>query len=396
MPRSSSSVVSSHGAATRGFTLIELLIAMSLGMVVLLTTLAGFRVTSQAVTTARRISIENNVMRVGVQRALEEVDFWTGYDDPESAAAQPLRQKDATTGAGLPFRAFQDDADPVTGGAFVDARPGMDEDPTAPRGGWNPNPLAWAAWDPRTWTRANMAEESSPQQYWGVFDIYDHLTPSKSWHHWYDGQVRGLVDAVGFYGVYEYLPSNAFLIYHGTTVPRGAPGSISWGGQPTALTDMNGSFIAPPDGGQNGMKGRIRNTNGSRIILPNPQAATAALCRKLSYVGYESRSGGYNPTLLSDFLGTSVVPIPGYDKVMPLRPAYWPDASFEVRRFIEHGHPVAACEVRCRSPLTGTYYVIPFTCVGTTLRGARQQRRPTTGWVVDPTTDATLDYAAPP
>src|SRR5947209_7664141 len=59
------------------FTLIELLIAMALGLVVLLTAFAGFRVTAQALTASRRIAVENNLMRLGVQLALEEADYWT-------------------------------------------------------------------------------------------------------------------------------------------------------------------------------------------------------------------------------------------------------------------------------------------------------------------------------
>ena len=62
------------------FTLIELLIAMALGLVVLLTAFAGFRVTAQALTASRRIAVENNLMRLGVQLARREGDVGTALD----------------------------------------------------------------------------------------------------------------------------------------------------------------------------------------------------------------------------------------------------------------------------------------------------------------------------
>jgi type II secretory pathway pseudopilin PulG len=382
--------ISSCRALAAGFTLIELMISIALSMTLLLTCFSGLRLVSQAVTASKRLAIENQALHAGVSMALEEVDFWSLADNPDDSTRQPLRGRE-TSGGYMPFTSFANTPDAVTNGAFIDTQPGFTEIPASPRGGWNPNPLAWAAWDPRTWTRANLPEESSTTESWGTFGIYENLDPRQSWHCWYDDQIRGLIDSLGFYGTYEYLPSNAFLVYHGSSVPIGAPATITWGGVPSALV-TDGLWLCSRDGGDDNMKGRVRNSNGSRYFLPGPQAAASNLCRTWASVGYNGRDTNWSMATVTTFLNNSSAAL----DLLPNRPATWPDVSFEVHRFIERGHPVNACLVTLRSPLTGSSFVIPFTCTGTTLRGARQQRSPAAGWVADPYTDATLDYGTPP
>lgn len=373
-----------------GFTLIELTIAVSLGLVLMLTAFSAVRVTTQAITVTRRIALENALLRTGVEQALDEVDFWAATDDPEHPALQPLRGTE-TSGGYLPFSPFAATPDAITHGAFIDARAGLTEDPSTPRGGWNANPLAWAAWDPRAWSRACPAEESNTTECWGTGAIYDNLDPSKSWHHWYDGQVRGLLDAVGFYGMYEYLPSNSFVVYHGGSAPLGSPATISWAGMPIGLLE-NGLWLDSRDGGDCNMKGRVRNTNGSRVFLPGPQSAASNIARTWASIGYNGRDTNYDLAVMKTFLANSATTA----HVLGGMPSTWPDVSYAVRRFVERGQLMNACEVTCRSPLTGAAITIPFACVGTTLRGARQQRLPAGGWVVDATSEPTLDYAAAP
>ena len=373
-----------------GFTLIELMIAISLGLILMLTAFSGIRVTSQAITTTRRIAFENRLLRAGVEQALDEVDFWAATDDPEDTAKQPLRGTEASGGF-LPFTSFASTPEAITHGSFIDLQSGLTELPAAPRGGWNPNPLAWAAWDPRSWPRACPAEESHSTECWGTGGIYDNLDPTQSWHHWYDGQVRGLLDAMGFYGMYEYLPSNGFVVYHGDTAPLGSPSSISWGGMPTGLL-QNGLWLDCNDGGDFNMKGRVRNTNGTRVFLPGPGGAVNNTARTWASVGYNGRDTNFDFATVKTFLNNSATSA----HLMTLKPSQWPEVSYTVRRFIERGHLINSCEITCRSPLTGATFTIPFACIGTTLRGARQQRLPTGGWVRDFTTEATLDYGTPP
>ncbi len=387
------------------FTLIELMIAVSIGMLVVYTAVAAVRVASGALTASQRMATENALLRIGMEAAVNEADFWTASDDPETGGAKPLRGVDNGTGAGKPFTDFRDVG-------FVDATAASTawtETSGAARLGWSPSPLAWSAADPRTWCRANVAEEgttsigsNSPRTFWGHFGIYSHLAPSRADHTWYPNQVRGIIDALGFYGTFEYLPSNAFAIYHGTVVPKGATSNvISFGGFPVALTDNGLNWLCPSDGGDNTMKGRIRNSNGSRYYMPGPQASTAVDARILAKIGYESRDSNYSANEITNFLArTQTASELMRRNGILIAPQYWPEVTYRVHRFIERGHPVTLCVVEMTSPLTGAKVALPFTTVGTTLRGARQQRKPGSGWADPFSTVAaereTLDYVNQP
>jgi hypothetical protein len=153
------------------------------------------------------------------------------------------------------------------------------------------------------------------------------------------------------------------------------------------------------------MKGRVRNSNYSRTFLPSPQAEAASssgLSRTSSPVGINGRYWQENGNnVISDQLSqvtTFMQQTLVGEELMPLRPATWCDVTYEAHRFMERGQPVTACIVTCRSSLTGSGFVISFTCLGTTLRGARQQRTPPSGagWVVNPDIEPTLDYQSPP
>jgi prepilin-type N-terminal cleavage/methylation domain-containing protein len=383
----------------RAFTLIELMIAVALGLLVVYTAFAAVRVATSALTASQRLATENALLRIGMETAVDEADFWTASDDPEVGGNRPLRG--VTNGAGGPFTDFRDLG-------FID-NAGPLATWSGPAGtarrGWSASPLAWSAADPRTWCRANVAEEgtinpggNSPRTFWGHFGIYSHIDTPRAWHTWYPNQVRGLIDGLGFYGLFEYLPSNAFAVYHGTTPPRGASNNaISFGGVPVALTDNGLNWLCPSDGGDNTMKGRIRNSNGSRYYMPGPQAATTGDARLLAKIGYEGRDSGYNAAEITRFLDRtrSMRELMRRNGVLTA-PGHWPEVTYRVHRFIERGHPVTLCVIEMTSPLTGAQVALPFTTVATTLRGARQQRRPGGGWSdpfsSDPAERQSLDY----
>ena len=390
---------------TTGFTLIELMIAMVLGMALVFAATAGFRVLSQAITKSNQLSIENNLLRVGMQMALDEADFWTTSDNPLDRTKQPMRAGGTASqpgigfpdgNPGMPFTPFQNVKDVITGRNFIDTRPGLDEVASAPRGGWNPNPLARAAWDQRNWVRANYAEEASVSdfgyQYWGTFGIYENLDPLASWHHWYGGQILGLMDGLGFWGLFDYTSSNAFLIYHTnnpTQVPKMGAGGLSWGGCPLSLL-QNDDWFGNNDGGDNTMKARIRTSNGGRYFMPGPLVATPVLSRKLTKIGYEGRDHNWDPAVIGEFLVNSGAT----EQALPRRPSFWPDVSSEVRRILEHGHFITTCMVNSVHPITGQKISVAFAVISTNLRGARQQRLPTIGWA-NPFSGPTLDYLQP-
>lgn len=383
-----------------GFTLLELMIAVSLGMLIVLTAFAGLRTVSQAITKSKALSLENALLRTGMQMALEEADFWTNSDDPEKLINdQPLRA--ISGGAGMAFTPFRNANNPIVAGSpFIDNRPGLDELPGSPRSGWNPNPLAWAAWDARTWVRANIPEthalrdHGGKYQYWGTFGIYENLDPRKSWHHWYGGQVLGLIDALGFYGMHDYMPTNSFFVYH-TYDPLKIPKlsrstGLSWGGCPISLL-RNDDWWGCQDGSDNTMKGRVRNSNGGTYFLPGPKAATPVKSRELAKIGYEGRDSGFNPKAFIPQFLASCGPT---ESLLAAHPEHWSNVTYSVQRYFTRAQYFAVCTVDATNPITGERLSFSFSTVCTTLRGARQQRLPTTGWA-DPFAGPTLDYDRP-
>lgn len=82
----------------RGFSLIELAIALGLGLMVALIAVAGFRVAAATIAQTNRLAFQNRLMRVGLVEALEEIDFWTRYDDP--LAPDPAQRAPTTIAPG--------------------------------------------------------------------------------------------------------------------------------------------------------------------------------------------------------------------------------------------------------------------------------------------------------
>ena len=109
------------GALCAGYTLIELMIAIGLGSAIVLTASASMRLAAQAVTIAERMSRNNELLASGISQALDEVDYWKEYDDPQGGAGmQRLRASEAPPGItsatghallfGLPFSPFSPSA----------------------------------------------------------------------------------------------------------------------------------------------------------------------------------------------------------------------------------------------------------------------------------------------
>ncbi len=200
---------------SRAFTLIELMLAMAIGMLILFTAFAGFRVASQCIVVANRLSLENSLMRSGYSIAHEQLDFWTNLDDPYDATRERLRlsginvngqpwawsftaQAPFPATVGLPFApmnpvgggsgAFPATGDPTTGGtasgsmvpgyaagsgAMVPLPVSLPLPPptsSAPAptpaswendAGFDPT-YVWAPHDPRTWFRGNPIEKWLP------------------------------------------------------------------------------------------------------------------------------------------------------------------------------------------------------------------------------------------
>ncbi len=378
-----------HRAA---FTLIEAMIALALGLVLIFTAASGFRVASQAATVASRMSLENAMLRAGFQTAHEQLDFWTDIDDPDGGpVGMALRQRGTNNegGAviGMPFTPFKD------------TWSGPDPDPNSKDEsslGWDPQDRAWSADNPRGWFQGDMAQKCTGGELdlrSGRYALFTNTADNlgtgdftaintKTYgpisiipHHWRDRTVAALINSLGFMGLCEYLPANAVYSLY-SPARSGGPywTSTDMGGIPSWCTLPGGSF-ENGDGGQQTTRGKYRSTYMTSYCIPNPAySATPDLLgdlRRYYHVGYENDAGA-----MQEFDIKTVVPA----VLLQARPTTWPRVAVSVARFIKNARHVALCKVRWQSPVTGEVIELSFAGFGTSLRGARQQRQPTTGW----------------
>jgi len=118
-----------HSTLRRGFSLIEILLAMAIGLTVCLVAFACFRMTAQTAKAMNRMALENRVLREGVLRAYDDLDFWILYDDPTDPSKQGLRSAEPVD--------FNFKSDRMLGSAFtplknIDSR--GETDPAYPLG----------------------------------------------------------------------------------------------------------------------------------------------------------------------------------------------------------------------------------------------------------------------
>lgn len=380
---------------TRAFTLIEVLISITLGLAIVYVAFAGFRTASQCVTIVNRMSVENALLRGAYHVAHEELDFWRTYDDPDNAGMQPLR------GLQMPFCPF-----PTAWPRVVS--PG---DLEAERG-WNGTDRDFAPHDPRTWCRINMAEKVNSDLRFGQYGIYSNRYRSPSlrnfWgssgyggyapHNWYANQLTSLYDLLGTYGFCDYMPANAIYACYSNfsdVNPRTNESSIP------QIWINPAEMFSSTDGGQISARGKYRQTFRTSFMLPNPRYATGDLVAdgrnewEVSY-GATAASVADFDTRTSVAIGLMDGPDAGYANDPAEKPELWPDTSVSVARFTKNVRNVNLCRIRWTSPLTGAIQEISFTGFGTSLRGARQQRKPGTGWTTwhgagNPANDKSLD-----
>jgi len=447
---------------TKAFTLIELLIALGLGMLIMLTAVAGLRVASQGITLGNRLSLENRLIRAGMFQAIEQGDFWTDVDDPTRSDIS-----DVVSGIGFHGQALRawstthpldcngvggenwNDGDwksgkepfPVKGGPFTpfaitngnaflwEKKLEAGTTPEAERErGWDSN-YRWPADDPRTWWYGNYGERQSPwtnvnnaqsppwslpygesDRHLGRYALFSNRKttptlgndPNGRWgdtgpfgqveaaHTWRENQLIGLRNALGLYGLWDYVPGN--------TIGQAPYGDIELSGLEVDERPMNewtvmgGENTGSPNHRQ--MRSRLSGESvwytaiwpygPSTPTLWFPGLTNQATKDKIigQQRGRFSASGGGNSRgyqrVMSDFIKSD-------RSLLPQKPTSWPSLSVIQRRFAVGTHFVNLCEVRWQMPTTGEEGAITFNTFGTTLRGARQQR------AYDPRLDANHD-----
>ncbi|MBA3683772.1 MAG: prepilin-type N-terminal cleavage/methylation domain-containing protein [Planctomycetes bacterium] len=384
------------------FTLIEMMIAIALGLAIVYMAFAGFRAASQSVTAVNRLSIENTLLRAGYHAAHEELDFWRMYDDPDDATRQQLRAPE------LPFQ-------PFTAWTYAGGSGGTEADT-----GWERrNSLNFAPHHPRSWCRVNMTDTVKSDCRSGQYGMYSNRTAGASlnnfWnssgysgmnvaHLWYATQLHGLWDQIGTYGMMAYMPSNAIYGAYGDYVawstspktPDTNPTSIlsiwlnpdaeHYPPFPAALgPDLDPWGFCNYDGYQMCVRGRYRVSYRTAFMVPNPNFGSGNLLHD-SRREWEADYGGATSTDLPLLMERTSVPIglldgpdAGLVNDPGEKPETWPDAQVAVARVLKDARFVNLCRIRWTNPLTGAVQELSFSGFGTTLRGARQQRRSAAG-----------------
>ena len=406
-----------------GFTIIEMLISLPLALIVAGSAYAALRVASQAVTTATRLSLENTMLRDGALAANDDLDFWTSYDDPSDPTNRRLRGSVdkwwSDDGRGMPFTPFAaltPSGEPVwerqDAGVYDDRR------------GWDPSE-SWSAADPKTWWRGHLAQRKNfatlthggllapdlRSGHYGIFANIErrqhircdpHTTAAGHAcvsdygdvgvkHTWLANQQRGLLRSLGYYGIFDYLPPNQVIGWHEAyDAARTDPGGVPTG------------FLMSEVGWPVMWNGRNVQTQMDRFGYHRDSFS-------FRYVIAPSYGGGDLGTLMeeshrmvwrlawaADSYAALLERIANARDRLPLRPTHWPAMNVSMARFLSQQRMVAWSTVRVTSPVTGDNLKLSFTGFGTSLRGARQQRRPAGGWAAwdnrpGAINDATLD-----
>ncbi len=412
----------------RGFTLIEMLIAIALSMAVILTAVAGVRMGAQSIAVANRLATENSLMRAGYMMAVHEADYWQSYDQPEAASAsgQPLRSFEAgrPSGRGLPFTPF------ATSGMTRAGTAGTEDER-----GWD-DVYQWPASDSRTWFHGNLVEQVDRTQHrFGHYELFCHAKRQPKLdkmfangvayaaagavlarHTWLCNQLEGLKNTMGYYGVCEYMPANA--IYGVVGEPGNDNAFGDWSAPDGSESDDDDQSLerewCQPAGSGGGVDWRFANDDGGtawprgiyRIVrdssfaiipsspLTDVDTSTWSLDTLVrnhvrswatDRVGDASYTGPGGHGIV-DLLAKARMAIP----TLRLKPTTWPAVTYEVMRYLNNSRFVCLNKIRWVSPITGDTAEFSFTCVATSLRGARQQRAPSGGWarVGQPNLDA--------
>ncbi len=403
----------------RAFTLLEMLIAIALGMMIVYIAVAGLRAAIQASTIANRLSLENCLFRSGYWAVVDEVDFWRMYDDPESDA-QPLRRFDPARGRGLPFTPlkvtrFRPRAESAASGDEDAAR-------EAERG-WDAA-YQWPAADSRTWYHGNLVEcVDTTQHVFGHYELFAHLadawtplTLNRSYlngstppfglveprHTWWFNQVEGLKDALGYYAVVDYCPADAIYGVYGDAGPDLELGTAD--DEPQSLSrewcrpeGEGGGVVwrfANNDGGTRWPRGIYRHTRDSSYPLVPASRWTEAGTDSWPVAALVEHNARSWPTSRVTTVTSGVPDLLAKARLqcvqVPLRPASWPEPRLSAMRFLTYSRFAAVFTIGWTSPVTGQSIGLSFSALGTSLRGARQQRSPDSGWAApgDPNLDS--------
>jgi len=402
----------------RGFTLLEITVAVAIGTLILYTAYAGFRVSTQTVTLCNRMSLENRLMTAGMLRAIDDVDFWTDLDREGHVPLRTIPRK-AINGHSGGYD--PDGADslslPQPFTPFASSwQPGLNQIPAVSnvyQGDWRPD-------DPRTWYRGDgflflQGNQRPEDSVWGNYGLFSGVDANVTHgnasvtvgalagttgvpvdrYTFTAAQHKGLKYALGFYGWWDYLPANAIIDWSDRNGTRAT--------KPFELRERyEGEGDRPPSNiGQfsSGFRGIWISGN------ERPQSRSSYLWEQVLCISAPRPNDATNEVMRlnrwmaghGDFINESASPISVVLSAISRpadmdaqRPGDWPRVTAEVRRYKIFARTSQDCFVRMFDPATGKMVELDFRTVGSTLRGARLQRRTGVEGPVLPTA-ATLD-----
>jgi type II secretory pathway pseudopilin PulG len=323
----------------RAFTLVEIMIALPLGLLVVSTALAGFRVVSQSVATANRLHVENQLFRAALFQCLDEFDFWRGYDPLVEAGDAPdavLRQP------GRPFAPLGPDqlhTDYLCWqrGSFYGGNAGTWDLEGQPGFG-NYGLVANAA-------AAEPGEDLATAQ-----------------RNRFQRRVRAIIEGLGNYAAIEYLGPNAMFYAYADDQ-----------GHALEVFSDDGALDKPRfynPIAQHRPRLRWGSTNGLQTIGRRVSWAGLAPTVEIQQ-HYLDFAGIWNT---EDYHQRADSVEGERRELLPQRPPHWPELQLVVKHYHRYAKVVDVSRIRVVSPLTGKAMELNVNTIGTTLRGARQQR----------------------
>lgn len=394
------------------FTAIELLIAIVLSAMLLTLAFMGFRSASQAMMASNRQSIQNAILRSGFDKALDELDYWKDYDLPEDTSGIADNYLDSNhylrlralrvvtpqpqSDYGLPFTAARH-----WDGVRADGHPVFASGSAT----WEAISHPWRANDERTWTRENYFQSSPntagniwPHGEGGRYNIVSSTTPGAIYHpggqpdfgRWLPDAAFGLRQALGIYGTVDYLPVNAPSAFHNPL-----------SGELDFLGPQYGTIVFP---GQMGLR-RAFQSFAIGLWPYNPwleerqQGSSEIHARQWGSALSTFRTRALNLSLAtsSNNTGFQLRGMTVLEPLQPITPPGWPTGESGITRYHAGGRFINLVRLRWSEISSSDQVEITFSCLGSTLRGARQQRRaPTSGAPTPYSNQAGLANLLPP
>ncbi len=169
--------------------------------------------------------------------------------------------------------------------------------------------------EPQTWWRGfGFSEKINTTKKWG-----DYLALSRVGHEdpiraWYPDQADNIHSCLGLYAMLDYLPGNSIYCWY--------------------------KF----------------DSKGKEIQFEEPRDIWERTMQKPITINGEKYDVGESKIYTEN------------------KPENWPGLEIETRRYVVWSHSIDLCQIKISSPITGKLIQLSFWGVGTTLRGARQQR----------------------